>query len=93
MQLQQMDYGVMGGMTRDWVDAFGPIRIVTSEYAEREILAPLHANLPQTKPIIEKEKKNTQQRQETQALFLSLSIIVISVISTTIRQLHHFLYE
>lgn len=45
--------GVMGGMTRDWVDAFGPVRIVTTEYAEREILAPLHANLPETIPLIE----------------------------------------
>ena len=45
--------GVMGGMTRDWVDAFGPVRIVTTEYAEREILAPLHANLPETQPLIE----------------------------------------
>ena len=48
--------GVMGGMTRDWVDAFGPVRIVTTEYAEREVLAPLHANLPETQPLIEKLK-------------------------------------
>ena len=45
--------GMMGGMTRDWVDAFGPVRIVTTEYAEREILAPLHANIPETKPLVE----------------------------------------
>ena len=49
--------GVMGGMTRDWVDAFGPVRVVTGEYAEREILAPLHANIEQTESILQEITK------------------------------------
>ncbi len=45
--------GVMGGMTQNWVDAFGPIRVVTAEYAEREVLAPLYANIPETESLVE----------------------------------------
>lgn len=37
--------GVYGGMTADWAEAFGPVRVVTSEYAKKEVLQPLYANM------------------------------------------------
>lgn len=45
--------GIMNSMFDDWADAFGAIRVVTTDYAERESIQPLHFNLPETDPVLE----------------------------------------
>ena len=45
--------GVLGSMIGDTTDAIGHVRIVDPEYAEREALMPLYANLADVEPILE----------------------------------------
>lgn len=44
--------GVFGGMTASWTELNGPIRVVTTAYAEREELAPLHENIEDSAPVV-----------------------------------------
>jgi len=46
--------GLFDTMIGAWVDSNGPVRVVTAEYAEREALQPLHFNIPESDPVLEK---------------------------------------
>jgi len=44
--------GLMDMMADAWSEAFGPIRVVTAEYAEREAMQPLHLNIAESAPLV-----------------------------------------
>lgn len=44
--------GMFSGMTDSWVEINGPVRVVTTNYAEREALRPLHENIAESAPLI-----------------------------------------
>ena len=46
--------GIFDSMFGDWADAFGPVRVVTTEFAEKESIQPLHFNIPDSAPLLEK---------------------------------------
>ncbi len=46
--------GIFEGMITSWLEVNGPVRIVTTEYAEREQLRPLHANIAESDPVVAK---------------------------------------
>lgn len=46
--------GIFDGMVRGWVEVNGPVRVVTTAYAEREQLRPLHENIAESAPIVAK---------------------------------------
>ncbi len=46
--------GIFGSMLDSWAEIFGPVRVVTAEYAEKEALQPLHFNIPETVPLLER---------------------------------------
>ncbi len=45
--------GIFDAMAGDWARHFGPVRVVTAEFAEREALQPLHFNIPDSAPVVE----------------------------------------
>ena len=46
--------GMFTGMIDSWVEINGPVRVVTTNYAEREALRPLHENIAETAPLVAK---------------------------------------
>ncbi len=44
--------GLFNGMIEDWTDAFGPIRVVTTAFAEEELLQPIYENIPEAAPVL-----------------------------------------
>lgn len=46
--------GMFDGMTEDWTRINGPVRVTTTAFAEREALNPLHENIAEVQPIIER---------------------------------------
>ncbi|MFT5458076.1 MAG: putative ABC transport system permease protein [Myxococcota bacterium] len=44
--------GIFDGMTEGWVEVNGPVRVVTTAYAEREQLRPLHENIAESDPVV-----------------------------------------
>ncbi len=45
--------GLFSSMLTGWKASFGPVRVVTTEFAEREMLYPLHANIADVDPVLE----------------------------------------
>lgn len=46
--------GIFDGMVDQWTEVNGPIRVVTTAYADREQLNPLHENIPEADPVMAK---------------------------------------
>ena len=46
--------GIFGGMVDGWVEVNGPVRVVTQAYAEREQLRPLHENIAESQPVVDR---------------------------------------
>ena len=44
--------GMFDGMIASWVEVNGPIRVVTTTYAEKEQLRPLHENIAESDPVL-----------------------------------------
>lgn len=45
--------GIFDSMMESYADANGPIRVVTTAYAERELLQPLHENIETVDPVVQ----------------------------------------